>query len=162
MTARNGGDAEDRADTRIPSREEGEAPVVGRYPMIAFSFNADASRLVLLYRDPSTGRTVDQIPSETALKHYEEAQKKEEKRKRLEVIVGGAAADAADGSGMSGASVTPSASGGLAVATSGGAAVRRTDGASGPAATQTAAPAPVSTPSTTPTGGTAPRVNVVI
>jgi len=160
MTARNGGDAEDRADTRIPSKEEGEAPLIARYPMIAFSFNADASRLVLLYRDPATGKTVDQIPSETALKHYEDAQNKEEKRKKLEVVVGGAA------DGKTDASAASPASDGLAAA-SGGASARRADfpAADFPAKVPpvtTAGPAPVSTPSATPAGGSTPRVNVVI
>lgn len=76
--------------TSVPGFED--EPIVGRYPVVAFSFNADVSRLVMLYRDPATGETEQQIPSEVALKQYEEAQKKERAaaRRKLEVVVGGA------------------------------------------------------------------------
>jgi hypothetical protein len=156
MTARNGGDIDERAGARTPSKGEGEAPLVARYPMIAFSFNMDASRLVLLYRDPSTGQTVDQIPSETALKHYEEAQKKEDKRKKLEVIVGGAAKDAATRTDAFGPSVTASPATPAAVSGTTAGRGEGTTAASGGAAPVSASSA------TTSASGTAPRVNVVI
>lgn len=164
MTARNVGDAEDGADTRIPSTDKGESkgegPLVARYPMIAFSFNADASRLVLLYRDPATGKTVDQIPSETVLKQYEEAQRKEDKRKKLEVIVGGAEEGKTEARGASVASP------GLGVASGAGAGPQRADTAAKPSAAPNSVSAPASAPpaaaTVPPAGGGAPRVNVVI
>ncbi|HEY0837713.1 MAG TPA: hypothetical protein VGE72_27605 [Azospirillum sp.] len=165
MTTRNGDAVEGQADSPIPSKDKSGSPLVARYPMIAFSFNADASRLVLLYRDPSTGSTVDQIPSETALKQYEEAQKKEDRRKRLEVIVGGAAEETGNGTSRSRDGAGPAAMFGVTPGVATGATTTasappayRADGA----AAQTVGPAPVSTPSTTSAGGGAPHVNVVI
>lgn len=99
MTARNGGIIVDTgADTGIPAStgtvpsavqpvsgnatgEQGQGskddPLVNRYPRIGVSFNNEASRLIILFRDPATGQAIDQIPSEVALKQYIEAQQKE-------------------------------------------------------------------------------------
>ncbi|CAO3432781.1 hypothetical protein [Azospirillum doebereinerae] len=81
-------------------------PLVNRFPTIAFSYDVDASRLVMQYRDPANGKTVSQIPTETALKQYKEAQQQERNAIRaatLEVTVGGSGGKPdSGGSGISG------------------------------------------------------------
>ncbi len=68
-----------------------DLPVLGRYPRVAVRFDQDASRLVLLFRDPADGATVEQIPTEAALKQYREAQKdRKDGRSSLQLLVGGA------------------------------------------------------------------------
>ncbi|QCG88746.1 hypothetical protein E6C72_12890 [Azospirillum sp. TSH100] len=69
----------------------------------------------MLYRDPANGKTVSQIPTESALKQYKEAQQKEKDADRasmLKLTVGGsgqaggqsaAYGRGADGSGLSNA-----------------------------------------------------------
>lgn len=68
-------------------------PLVNRYPRIGVSFNSEASRLIILFRDPATGKAIDQIPSEAALKQYMEAQQKEKAAAtpRYDAVVGGTA-----------------------------------------------------------------------
>lgn len=92
MAARNGLSVREQDDTGILPKSKIDEPLIGRYPLVAFSYHEDASRLVLLYRDPATGETVSQLPSEAALKQYEEAEKKKRTKERsgFEVIVGGA------------------------------------------------------------------------
>lgn len=104
MTASNG-KAVDEAAAGTPPGGERDAPVFGRYPLIALNYNADASRLVLQYRDPETGKTVSQIPSETALRQYEAAQKERKRAQRLQLVVGGE--DALGREGAAPGSITP-------------------------------------------------------
>jgi len=61
-------------------------PLVNRFPTVAFSYDTDASRLVMLYRDPANGKTVSQIPTEAALKQYKEAQQKEKDAERASLL----------------------------------------------------------------------------
>ncbi|MGQ9370477.1 hypothetical protein [Azospirillum sp. ST 5-10] len=136
----------------IPAFEE--EPVLGRYPVVAFSFNADASKLVLLYRDPATGETVSQIPSEVALKQYEEAQRKERKENqpKLELVVGGTGSVVPTRGTTPGTSASAPADGGTAPS----------DGAGKAAAPGTApAPAPAAARAAA-GGGTTPPINLVI
>lgn len=65
-------------------------PLVNRYPRIGVSFNSEASRLIILFRDPATGQAIDQIPSEVALKQYIDAQQKEKATvtSRYDTVVG--------------------------------------------------------------------------
>ncbi|MBP2315855.1 hypothetical protein [Azospirillum soli] len=93
MAARNGATVDEGADTRTPAKAgsaaDKEAPLVGRYPNIAFSYDADAERLVMLFRDPADGSTVSQIPTEAALKQYKEALKERKAgRSSLALLVG--------------------------------------------------------------------------
>ncbi len=93
MAARNGAAVDEGADTRTPAKAgsaaDKEAPLVGRYPNIAFSYDADAERLVMLFRDPADGSTVSQIPTEAALKQYKEALKERKAgRSSLALLVG--------------------------------------------------------------------------
>jgi len=80
-------------------------PLVNRYPRIGVTFNNEASRLIILFRDPATGQAIDQIPSEVALKQYIEAQQKEKTTAspRYDTVVGGTpgAPPAADGGAVS-------------------------------------------------------------
>lgn len=110
MTARNGQPVDEAADTGIPSVAGQERSVFQRFPVIAFSYEADASRLVMLYRDPDTGKTIEQIPSEAALKQYKEQQTKDRRKElsELRLIVGGDDA----GEGGRGARFSGVASGG--------------------------------------------------
>lgn len=98
MTARNGYSVvDDGADTTAVasngSTTTSSSGVSGaRYPIIGFKYDTDASRLVMLYRNPDTGDTVTQIPTEVALRQYEEQQQKEKKasqRQLLHIVEGG-------------------------------------------------------------------------
>ncbi|ALG73296.1 hypothetical protein VY88_24090 [Azospirillum thiophilum] len=64
----------------------GSEPLVNRFPTIAFSYDTDASRLVMLYRDPANGKTVSQIPTEAALKQYKDAQQQEKEAERATLL----------------------------------------------------------------------------
>ncbi len=110
MTARNGVAVDKGADAGpVPVTDKSadqpkgkEDPLVGRYPRVAFRFDADASRLVLLFRNPSDGATVEQIPTEAALKQYKEALKdRKDAKPSLQLLVGGADGDQGQGSGRS-------------------------------------------------------------
>ncbi len=103
MTAHGGDTAVTRAEAQTPAAATDSEPLVNRFPSIAFSYDVDASRLVMLYRDPANGKTVSQIPTETALKQYKEAQQQEKRAATLAVTVGGAA-DAQGGGTGTGAS----------------------------------------------------------
>lgn len=145
MTASGGHPAAESADTPTHSANSESASLLGRYPRVSFSYNPDASRLVLQYRDPVTGQAMAQIPSEVALKQYEEAQKAEraQTRRELYLVVGDAADEAgvARGGGKGGAAVKTSAG-------DGGATGGRSDGGpvGGPVGgTLTPAPAPAKT-----------------
>lgn len=74
-----------------PGSDEAATPLRGRYPVVALSFDQDASHLVMLFRDPTTGDAVAQIPSKVVVKQYEAAQaeKKRDERRELELVVGG-------------------------------------------------------------------------
>lgn len=101
MTAHGAENAARGAGARTPAQistssrnlDGGDAePLVNRFPTIAFSYDVDASRLVMQYRDPANGKTVSQIPTEAALKQYKEAQQQEKDAARaahLEVTIGG-------------------------------------------------------------------------
>jgi hypothetical protein len=187
MTPRGSDAVETGADTRTPTAAapadpqldaSGTDPLVNRFPTIAFSYDTDASRLVMLYRDPANGKTVSQIPTEAALKQYKEAQQKEKNAERaslLKLTVGGdgqgsghaGSQSAAHGRGASGAS--PVAGTGLSAGTG-----TSTSGVSASAAAPVALAAsaltssvaqspPTATGSTTNSAGSsAARVNVVI
>jgi hypothetical protein len=96
MTARNGKSVDEVAGTGTPSSAEQDRSLFQRFPVIAFSYEADASRLVMLYRDPDTGKTIEQIPSEAALKQYKEQQTKDRRKElgELRLLIG--AGDGAD------------------------------------------------------------------
>lgn len=183
MTPRGSDAVETGAGTRTPTASApadpqqdggGNDPLVNRFPTIAFSYDTDASRLVMLYRDPANGKTVSQIPTEAALKQYKEAQQKEKNAERaslLKLTVGGDGQasgqggnpSAAYGRGASGAS--PAAGTGVPAA-----AGTSVSGASA----QTAAPVALAASATSSSvaqspstsiayaGGSAARVNVVI
>lgn len=177
MAARNGQTVDAGASTRIPQdagrgtaagqaipRADGEEPLTGRYPIVAFSYDADASRLVMLLRDPADGKAVSQIPTEAALKQYKEAQKTERKEKRaaeLEVLVGGR--DGESGSRGTAGSSSPS---GFAPAGSGSGRFMPSGPADSPGTTSVSAPSvassPVATTRSTPAASGVERVNVVI
>lgn len=96
MTPRGSDAVEPGAGTRTPASSPlpqadadttgGTDPLVNRFPTIAFSYDTDASRLVMLYRDPANGKTVSQIPTEAALKQYKEAQQKEKDAERASLL----------------------------------------------------------------------------
>jgi hypothetical protein len=154
MTARSGETVEKGAASPIPSSQDTTDPLVNRFPSIAFSYDVDASRLVMQYRDPANGKTVSQIPTETALKQYKEAQQQEKDAARaatFEVTVGGS--DKKDQSGGAG-SARSNAPSGQPVST--GNAQNASTGSSHVAHFTTAATHPASV------GSGVARVNVVI
>lgn len=109
MTPRGSDAVDGGAGTRIPATTTGRntgaeeaEPLVNRFPTIAYSYDTDASRLVMLYRDPANGKTVSQIPTEAALKQYKEAQQQEKNAERaalLKLTVGGAQGGGSQGGG---------------------------------------------------------------
>lgn len=178
MTPRGSDAVESGAGTRTPTTPQqaeadtaggGNDPLVNRFPTIAFSYDTDASRLVMLYRDPANGKTVSQIPTEAALKQYKEAQQKEKDAERaslLKLTVGGngqgsgqSAAYGGSGADSSGLPNAGSAIGtGHWMAASGSAT-----GTAAPAASAgTASVAHSSQAAASPAGTSAARVNVVI
>ena len=97
MTARNSDAVETGAGTgAVPTKgtAAGQSdplsePLFGRYTKSAYRYDADASRLVILFRNPEDGATLDQIPTEAALRQYREAQKGRKGGKAsLELVVG--------------------------------------------------------------------------
>lgn len=111
MTARSSGIADEGPGTTTPSVDSKSDPLTNRYPMVAFSYDVDASRLVMLYRDPANGKTVSQIPTETALKQYKEAQEQEklvDRAASLKMTIGSAAAKASTGADTTGAKTASS------------------------------------------------------
>ncbi|WP_188259666.1 hypothetical protein [Azospirillum tabaci] len=110
MTARSSDAVETGADTGTPPAKDpvtGQSePLSGRYTKTAYRYDADASRLVLLFRSPEDGATLDQIPTEAALRQYREAQKDRKSGKAsLELLVGGSdGQDQRNGTGPSGSS----------------------------------------------------------
>ncbi|KAA0684007.1 hypothetical protein [Roseomonas genomospecies 6] len=109
MTARNSDAVEPGAGTGTSSAKDPATaqtdPLSGRYTKTAYRFDAEASRLVLLFRNPEDGATLDQIPTEAALRQYREAQKDRKSGKAsLELVVGGSdGQDQQKGAGQSGA-----------------------------------------------------------
>ena len=90
VPTRSGEAADGGGQTRIPPAAEKADPLVGRYPITAYSFDADAERLVMLFRDPADGATISQIPTESALKQYREARRmKKDGPESLRLLVGG-------------------------------------------------------------------------
>ncbi|MFD1627016.1 hypothetical protein [Azospirillum griseum] len=86
MTARSGDAAEKGAEAPVLSQQDQADPLVNRFPTVAFAYDADASRLVMQYRDPANGKTVSQIPTESALKQYKEARQQEKDAERATAI----------------------------------------------------------------------------
>ncbi|WP_159107364.1 hypothetical protein [Azospirillum sp. B506] len=150
-----------------PDTTGGTDPLVNRFPTIAFSYDTDASRLVMLYRDPANGKTVSQIPTEAALKQYKEAQQKEKDAERASMLT-----LTVDGSGQGGghSAAYGRAGNGLSSGTGSAAAVRAaSDAGAGrsAAATPNASAASPSVAHSSPVaaasaGTSAGRVNVVI
>lgn len=80
LTYRHGMSSSDNAEPSVAPPEPAPEPAEKsgpRYVSLSFTYNQDAARLVMLYRSPSTGETVSQIPSEVALKRYEAARRPE-------------------------------------------------------------------------------------
>lgn len=104
MTARNGRTVDEGVDTTsVASTASGSPSNLAsgsRYPVIGFKYDQEASRLVLLYRNPDTGATVAQIPTEVALRQYEEQQQKDRKadqRQLLHIVEDGGVSGTAKG-----------------------------------------------------------------
>ncbi|CAO3435882.1 hypothetical protein [Azospirillum endophyticum] len=177
MTPRGSDAVETGAGTRNPTSAipehaagakavGGNDPLVNRFPTIAFSYDTDASRLVMLYRDPANGKTVSQIPTESALKQYKEAQQKEKDAERaslLKLTAGGSGQASGQGSAQSAAhghvvtDPSPPSGGGPAAGRGISAA-----GAAAPAALTASAMAASVAQSPLATAASAVRVNVVI
>lgn len=178
MTPRGSDAVDGGAGSRIPPTTTGRTsgaeeaePLVNRFPTIAYSYDTDASRLVMLYRDPANGKTVSQIPTEAALKQYKEAQQQEKNAERaalLKLTVGGGQGGGSQGgaenggAGGKGAAVPGFGSAGNSVGSG-----KWLSGAAGPAGgvDASAASASVSqsaTATVVSAGTSAARVNVVI
>ena len=125
MTARNSDAVETGAGTgAVPTKgaAAGQSdplsePLFGRYTKSAYRYDADASRLVILFRNPEDGATLDQIPTEAALRQYREAQKGRKGGKAsLELVVGDSDGQGQqNGAGQSGASQTHRSASGTGV-----------------------------------------------
>lgn len=110
MTPRSGAAASEEAEGKVyagsAAEDTRETAFGSRYPRIAFSFDSDSERLVMMYRDPDTGSALSQIPTEVALKQYKEAQDQEREKelRKLKLIVGGR--DPSEGEGTNAATST--------------------------------------------------------
>lgn len=183
MTPRGSDAVETGAGTRTPTAATsadpqadggGADPLVNRFPTIAFSYDTDASRLVMLYRDPANGKTVSQIPTEAALKQYKEAQQKEKDAERaslLKLTVGteglgsGQAGSQSAAYGRGGSGASPAAGTGISANTRTSTIAGSAPSAGPVALAASATPSSVAQSSSTTTGsagGSAARVNVVI
>ncbi|AWU95371.1 hypothetical protein DM194_13610 (plasmid) [Azospirillum ramasamyi] len=176
MTPRGSDAAEGGAGARIPaapvattSGAEQAEPLVNRFPSIAYSYDTDASRLVMLYRDPANGKTVSQIPTEAALKQYKEAQQQEKNAQRaalLKMTVGGAQGGGSQGAGPENSRAAGAASGpgGAGNPVGGGRWLSGGAGSSGGVDASAAAASVSQSAKTTAlsAGTSAARVNVVI
>lgn len=183
MTPRGSDAVETGAGTRTPTSTApadpqpeagGTDPLVNRFPTIAFSYDTDASRLVMLYRDPANGKTVSQIPTEAALKQYKEAQQKEKNAERASLLgltVGGngqASGQAGSQSaayGRGGSGVSPVVGTGLSTGTGTSTSAVSPTTAAPVALAASATSSSVAQSSSTSiasTGSSAARVNVVI
>ncbi|WP_146210798.1 hypothetical protein [Azospirillum sp. TSO35-2] len=182
MTPRGSDAVETGAGTRTPTPATtasggGTEPLVNRFPSIAFTYDTDASRLVMQYRDPANGKTVSQIPTEAALKQYKEAQQQEKDAERaslLKLTVGGDAQSGAQGATdghASGAAAAASPASGLVSQGGGGGSaagsttIRTAGHAASVAVAASAGSAAVAHFAATtarPAGASVARVNVVI
>lgn len=181
MTPRGSDAVDGGAGSRIPATTTGRTsgaeeaePLVNRFPTIAYSYDTDASRLVMLYRDPANGKTVSQIPTEAALKQYKEAQQQEKNAERAALLKltvgggqGGGSQGAAESGGAGGKGSAASAAPGFGSAGSSVGSGKWLSGAAGSAGgvDASAGSASVSQSATTTAvsaGTSAARVNVVI
>lgn len=137
LTALDGGKATGQGGRTLSDDDKVTSLSEQRYTRVALFFNSDVSRLVLQFRDPDTGKTVEQIPSEAVLKQYEEAQKERSRAKnRLQLIVGGeqgtgTGEEYGAGSTRLGLQSVAIASGGGVATTGGGASGSAAGGATG-------------------------------
>jgi len=83
LTPRGGEEPTPSGSSRAPAapgtREVGP---LERYLNPTMTYNADAGRLVMMFRDAETGEVIDQIPSESAVRQYEESLRKQERAAR--------------------------------------------------------------------------------
>lgn len=179
MTPRGSDAVDPGASTRTPTsstvpQAEAETagttePLVNRFPTVAFSYDTDASRLVMLYRDPANGKTVSQIPTEAALKQYKEAQQKEKDAERaslLKLTVGESGQGGQQAGGEAGGRSAAYGRGGTDGTTTAGTATASAPRTAAPVTSTTSAAAAFVAHSalvaTTSAGTSAGRVNVVI
>lgn len=178
MTPRGSDAVDSGAGTRIPISSTfpqaeadttgGTDPLVNRFPTIAFSYDTDASRLVMLYRDPANGKTVSQIPTEAALKQYKEAQQTEKDAERASLLklTVGESGQGSQGGGQAGGQSAAYGRGGADGSVTAGSATGSPSRTAAPAtATASAAAAFVANSASVaaPSAGTsASRVNVVV
>ena len=157
MTAHNGSTVVAGPGTQIPPNSyQAEEPLVNRFPLVAFKMDSDVERLVMLFRDPASGVTIDQIPSEAALRQYKEAQlgKDAASDKTLTMTIGG------DERGTSTAPVSEKSVSQRRKAVATGA--RDLSAPAHLAATNHAAAAPSAPVSVRPAASSGPRLNMVI
>jgi len=175
MTPRGSDAVESGAGTRTPASSTppqaeadtsgGTDPLVNRFPTIAFSYDTDASRLVMLYRDPANGKTVSQIPTEAALKQYKEAQQKEKDAERaslLKLTVGDSGQAAGQAAGYGSAAYGRGGSEGSPTTGTSASTPRAAAPVTATASAAAAFVAHSASVATASTGTSAGRVNVVI
>jgi len=78
-----------RADSDT-SGSDGKEAAYPRFVSPVLDYNQGAERMVMLFRNPTTGKTEDQIPSEAALKQYQEAAQRTRTQRNSEVLAAGA------------------------------------------------------------------------
>jgi len=77
-----------RADTGA-SGSDGKETAYPRFVSPVLDYNQGAERMVMLFRNPTTGKTEDQIPTEAALKQYQEAAQRTRTQRNNEALVAG-------------------------------------------------------------------------
>ena len=169
MAARVGSGGSDASTSQAVAQDKGEDQgAYPRYVSPVFEYNQDAERLVMMFRNPSTGKAEDQIPSEVALKQYQESARRSRKQRQDEftginpVAEKVKTAETGVPTGGDSSPGTDTAKSGPGVSTTSSTIVSTDTAAVGER------PAPVSVEGTTPTGGASGgggasvRFNVVV
>lgn len=113
-----------RADSANDSGKESAYP---RFVSPVLEYNQGAERMVMLFRDPTTGKTEDQIPSEAALKQYREAVQRTRSQRNSESLAKVGDSGAGSDTAGSGSQTTGSQTKG-ALAKGGDGSIRSGDG----------------------------------
>ena len=103
-------DGPDAANQDAASQDAKEA-AYPRFVSPVLEYNQGAERMVMLFRDPTSGKTTDQIPSEAALKQYQEAAQRTRAQRNSDALTGGEEDGANSGPGFSAKSGRTASSG---------------------------------------------------
>lgn len=96
----------DAADGFGQDAHDAKEAAYPRFVSPVLEYNQNAERMVMLFRDPASGKTTDQIPSEAALKQYQEAARRTRSQRNSDILNGGETDTSKPGSGSSGSGLS--------------------------------------------------------